>query len=89
LVRDAAGNLYGSTSTGGSNYGTVYKVSKSSIVTLLHRFSGADGAQPYSDLLLDAKGVLYGTAFDGGTGCCGTVWRCTRRGRTKRANATF
>jgi hypothetical protein len=45
------------------------------VLTLLHSFSGTDGANPFGPLLRDAKGVLYGTtscAYVGG--CYGTAW---------------
>lgn len=71
LVRDGEGNLYGTTNQGGaSSYGTVFKVDKTGTETLLHTFTGVvgDGAFPYDDLLLDAKGNnLYGTTFSGGS----------------------
>jgi uncharacterized repeat protein (TIGR03803 family) len=39
--------------------------------TLLYSFSGGDGAQPDSVLLLDSKGNLYGTTENGGNDQCG------------------
>ena len=86
LVMDAKGNLYGTTNQGGaSGYGTVFKVDKTGKETLLHTFTGVggDGAFPYDDLLLDAKGNLYGTTASGGSAeCnggsgCGLVFRLT------------
>jgi hypothetical protein len=58
---------------------------KSGKETVLHTFTGVggDGMFPYDDLLLDAKGNLYGTTFNGGTGGCfsgagrGLVFRVT------------
>jgi uncharacterized repeat protein (TIGR03803 family) len=73
LAFDAAGNLYGTTYAGGtSGNGTVFKLSSGSngwTETVLHAFSGGyDGKHPYGDLILDAAGNLYGTAFQGGAG---------------------
>ena len=65
LIFDAKGNLYGTTSTGGSNFqGTVYKVSSKGKETILYSFpGGSDGAgDPVAGLIFDAKGNLYGTA---------------------------
>ena len=73
LLRDTAGNLYGTTTVGGSsNQGTVFKVDTSGTETVLHSFSGADGISPYAGVIMDAKGNLYGTTQNGGTGCSGT-----------------
>jgi uncharacterized repeat protein (TIGR03803 family) len=80
LVRDASGNLYGTTGFGGDlncnapyGCGTVYKVNeRTGEETVLYSFSGsADGAYPAGDLTRDAAGNLYGTA---GAGCCGVVF---------------
>jgi uncharacterized repeat protein (TIGR03803 family) len=81
LLRDAAGNLYGTTYSGGaSGFGVVFKLNRRGTETVLHSFAGgADGEYPYSELVLDADGDLYGTAAGGGgTGCggfgCGVVF---------------
>jgi len=88
LVRDAEGNLYGTTSQGGKGKaGTVFKLSPQSggnwTVKLLHDFSEDDakGSQPVAGVILDAAGNLYGTTQAGGAvtgacypGGCGTVF---------------
>jgi uncharacterized repeat protein (TIGR03803 family) len=72
VIRDAEGNLYGVTvAGGGSGAGAVYEVSSGGEEVLLYSFSGSDGAQPDSVLLLDAKGNLYGTTQNGGSSACG------------------
>jgi uncharacterized repeat protein (TIGR03803 family) len=91
LVRDAAGNLYGTTVFGGSHRncngdacGVVFKLDQSGMETVLHSFTGGvDGASPASGLAIDSAGNLYGTARAGGdTKCdpphgCGTVFEIT------------
>jgi uncharacterized repeat protein (TIGR03803 family) len=80
LVRDAKDNLYGTTFAGGaSGLGTVFMLDKTGKETVLHTFSGGrrDGAGPYGALVRDAKGNLYGTAFDGGTHRYGVVFKLT------------
>jgi uncharacterized repeat protein (TIGR03803 family) len=73
LVQDKAGDLYGTTTYGGSGsgnsgYGTVFKVTKSGAETVLYTFTGgADGAYPYSGLVLSGN-MLYGTTNGGGSG---------------------
>lgn len=82
LVFDKAGNLYGTTLSGGTdNQGTVFELSNSGGTwkeTLLHSFddiSGSDGYSPYSTLVFDAAGNLYGTTQSGGKFGGGTVFQ--------------
>jgi uncharacterized repeat protein (TIGR03803 family) len=72
LVRDAQGNLYGTTTGGGTfNLGAVFKITKEGKENVLHSFSGSpDGASPWAGLVLDAEGNVYGTTWYGGTGSC-------------------
>ena len=79
VVVDASGNVYGTTETGGaSNFGTVYKVSKSGQFSLLHSFDGTDGKFVYAGLVQNAKGTLFGAAQNGGSIGYGTVWKITK-----------
>ena len=81
LIRDAAGNLYGTTPWGGDpscsdglggRCGVVFKVDSSGKETVLYRFKGADGDGPYlGSLVRDAAGNLYGTTSYGGNLSCG------------------
>ena len=68
LVRDSAGNLYGTTIAGGKTiFGTVFKVDSSGKKTILYDFmGGSDGTEPHGNLVLDATGNLYGTTEYGG-----------------------
>jgi uncharacterized repeat protein (TIGR03803 family) len=78
VALDPKGNLYGDTQDGGaSGLGTVYELSKSGTLTLLHSFVSSDGSYPVDNLLRDASGNLYGTALQGGSGGYGTVWKLT------------
>jgi uncharacterized repeat protein (TIGR03803 family) len=84
LLRDGVGNLYGTTKYGGTNggFGTVFKLSSKGNVTLLHSFAGTpDGENPYSRLIRDAAGNLYGTTFYGGTSGYGTVFKLDPAGK--------
>src|SRR6516225_8523557 len=90
LVWDADGNLYGTTSNGGShNRGTVFELSPDGsggwTERVLHNFGrGLDGAGPDYGLIWDNAGNLYGTTNAGGTHCpsaaCGTVFEMTPNG---------
>lgn len=85
LVADSSGNLYGATLYGGNEggYGTVFRLSPSGKLTLLHSFaSNPDGANPYSTLIGDPSGNGYGTTrFGGEAGGYGTVWELNRNGK--------
>jgi uncharacterized repeat protein (TIGR03803 family) len=85
LIFDAAGNLYGTTWSGGASgdIGTVFKLTPNSngswAFTALHVFAGTPAMQPYDSLVLDKAGNLYGTtsACGSGAGCSGTVFEIT------------
>jgi uncharacterized repeat protein (TIGR03803 family) len=76
LIQDAAGNLYGTTSSGGSSgLGVVFMLNTLKKETILHTFNGPDGATPNGRLVLDGAGNLYGTTSAGGASGLGTVFR--------------
>lgn len=80
LVRDAHGNLYGTTVLGGVGFGTVFKLDPAGNETVLYSFTGgADGARPYCNLILDNLGNLYGTTSIGGTYGWGVVFKLSQR----------
>jgi uncharacterized repeat protein (TIGR03803 family) len=73
LVRDKAGNLYGTTQNGGIGDGTVFKLDAAGTETVLHSFTGADGETPSASLVRDEEGNLYGTTVSGNS--VGTVFK--------------
>ena len=83
LTFDSAGNLYGTTETGGLGYGTVFELSPDGVggwtETVLYSFTGgADGAAPtYSNVIFDSAGSLYGTTRQGGFKHQGVVFKLT------------
>lgn len=82
LVMDSTGNLYGTTySDGAHSAGAVFKLTPASgswTYTSLHDFTnGSDGGFPYSNLVIDAQGNLYGTASQGGANGMGVVFEVT------------
>ena len=93
LIFDTAGNLYGTTSFGGSfgsqcgnsyNCGTVFELTPGvKTVTwterVLHRFNGTDGAFPLAGLIFDSEGNLYGDTMEGGSYGSGAVFEIVRR----------
>jgi uncharacterized repeat protein (TIGR03803 family) len=77
LIMDSAGNLYGTTQTGGANTttGTVFTISAAGVEGVLYSFgTGSDGRVPYAGLIMDSAGNLYGTTDSGGTHGEGTVF---------------
>jgi len=80
VILDAEGNLYGTTQYGGNetcDCGTVFKIDKDGNETLLYKFKGApDGMNPYSWLVRDSSGNLYGTTLWGGDSDCGYGQGC-------------
>lgn len=77
LIVDGSGNLYGTSFSGGSsNLGTVFKVTKSGKMTVLHNFQGgnSDGNGPSASLMRDSVGNLYGTTKYGGNLGYGVVF---------------
>jgi uncharacterized repeat protein (TIGR03803 family) len=84
LIRDSAGNLYGTAQSGGaSGFGAVFKVDKNGKETVLYSFaSGTDGSTPFIDgLLRDAKGNLYGMTSEGGAFSFGTIYKLDSAGK--------
>jgi uncharacterized repeat protein (TIGR03803 family) len=89
VVRDGAGNLYGTTTYGGTigcgngstGCGVVFSLDSTGNESILHAFTaGTDGESPFGGLALDSSGNLYGTTFLGGSGSCkghlcGTVFK--------------
>jgi len=88
VVRDNAGNLYGTTIFGGAfGQGSVYRVNASGKETVLYNFTGGtDGGLPFAGLIRDSQGNLYGTTTQGGDlACvapigCGTVFKTDSSG---------
>ena len=80
LLMDGAGNLYGTTYSGGANgNGVVFALKRKPHhawkYQVLWTFAGGnDGAAPSGSLIMDASGNLYGTSTGGGTGVVGTVF---------------
>jgi len=92
LVQGKDGNFYGVTTNGGASTtctmgcGTVFKITPAGVLTVLHSFHGADGANPQGSLLQATDGNFYGTTsptdqnFDCASNGCGTIFKITSGG---------
>ena len=77
LVLDRSGNIYGLTSTGGSDAdcglgsegcGVLFEISAAGAESILHQFTGGnDGAYPTGNLAIDGTGNIYFTTAGGGS----------------------
>jgi uncharacterized repeat protein (TIGR03803 family) len=80
LVIDGLGNLYGTTTADGADgFGSAFRLTSFGGVWTyipLHDFTGgSDGSNPFSNLVFDASGSLYGTTIGGGTNTWGVVFK--------------
>jgi uncharacterized repeat protein (TIGR03803 family) len=88
VFQDPAGNLYGTTVYGGdlncfapAGCGVVYKVSPDGTETVLHSFSGPDGQWPFTPVIRDSKGNIYGAIYNGGVNYYGAVFKIDTAGK--------
>jgi uncharacterized repeat protein (TIGR03803 family) len=83
LVQGNDGNLYGTTTSGGSeNSGVIYSITPAGSLTVLRSLSNLteDGYLPYAGLTLASDGNFYGSATNGGTGTYGTLFNISSAG---------
>ncbi len=82
LVMDQSGNLYGGTSTGGTEEGgTIFELSPAGntwTYNVLYNLPGSCG--PQASLTIDTAGSLYGTTPCGGAAGKGNVFKLTKTG---------
>ena len=91
VIQDASGKLYGTTTGGGNRNcnmgekgngcGVVYRVNTDGTETVLHTFSGADGAVPWTPMVRDQAGNLFGTTWLGGDLGGGAVFKIDTAGK--------
>ena len=81
---DQAGNLYGTAAMGGlSGRGVVYKLTPSNgswNETVILNFDGPNGMYPYSGVIIDDAGNLYGTTAYGGQHGLGSIYEISPSG---------
>jgi uncharacterized repeat protein (TIGR03803 family) len=88
-ILNVNGTLYGTTRLGGGvpDSGTVWELSPSGTETVLHSFVTQEGGQPDGNVVMDAKGNLYGNCHTGGPNEDGTVFKLTPSGKLKVIHA--
>jgi uncharacterized repeat protein (TIGR03803 family) len=77
VIRDPAGNLYGTAGGGVANEGLVYKLDTEGQLTVLHAFARVDGAAPSGGVIADSAGNLYGATAGGGFKDGGVIYEIT------------
>jgi uncharacterized repeat protein (TIGR03803 family) len=80
LFQHTDGNLYGTTSLGGSGDGTVFRITLAGVFSSLVSFNGVNGSGPAAGLVRGSDGNFYGTTQFGGATDNGTVFRVTPSG---------
>jgi uncharacterized repeat protein (TIGR03803 family) len=88
LAMDGSGDLYGTTTGGGTGGGTVFRVTPDGKEKVLYSFEGAgNGYYPLAGVSIDASGNLFGTTQFGGNNCknhgCGVAYEVTAKGKAK------
>ena len=90
LIQASDGNFYGTSSDGGYDSGSIYRITPQGIVTQIHKFNyTTDGQTPSGPLVEGPDGELYGTAIRGGNNgayscgsgfTCGTAYKISKSG---------
>jgi uncharacterized repeat protein (TIGR03803 family) len=82
VVADAAGNLYGTTYSGGKfGHGDVFKLTPTATFSILYSFTGgSDSGDPKGPLIIDQAGNLYGTTYGVNTSDFGIVYKLSPSG---------
>ena len=83
LLIDASGRLFGTAEGGQYEWGVVFRLTPGPSgyrETILHTFTPSEGNEPFSGLISDGTGSLYGMTLQGGADNDGTVYRLTPAG---------
>lgn len=82
VIRDGAGNLYGTTEFGGTTgLGTAFKLTSTGVEKWLFNFPGGSGEEiAFAGLIRDSNGNLYGTTYNGGPAGVGTTYELNKSG---------
>jgi uncharacterized repeat protein (TIGR03803 family) len=84
VIQGANGNLYGTTSGGGTDgFGTIFEITLAGKLTTLYRFcsDGNCGQFPQAPLVQATNGEIYGMTPGGGSGDWGVIFEITPNGK--------
>ena len=88
IASDSAGNIYGTTGSGGtSGCGVVWKMNSSGLYKVLYHFKCAPDGYMGGSVVVDAQGNVYGGTYEGGDpqSCpafgCGIIFKVTPDGQ--------
>ena len=91
VVTGTDGNLYGTAENGGDpGNGTIYELTTSGSFSVIFSFANdSNGGSPYSGLVNDSDGNLYGTTSTGGANGTGTIYRIAASGTNPQTPTTL
>ena len=91
VTRDAAGDLFGTTSSGSIAGGTIWEIPAGGTLTTIASFlgGGPSGNNCLAGVTLDSSGNLYGTTQIGGVNTDGEVWELPHGSDTVLTLASF
>ncbi len=79
-IQGTDGNFYGSTTWNVNGDATLYKMTPTGTMTVLHVFNGTDGNYVEGQLVQGTDGNFYGGSFQGGTSNDGVLFKLTPAG---------
>jgi uncharacterized repeat protein (TIGR03803 family) len=82
LTADRSGNLFGTTAIGGSGRGrgTIFRVDQAGVFTTISNINDPNANGPFTNVIVDVSGNLFGTTFSGGQFGSGSIFKLDNAG---------
>lgn len=80
MAQGEDGNIWGATTSGGTNFGNIFKITPTGTFTDVHDFDLTHGGSPQGGISMGTDGNFYGTTFEGGSHSAGTIFKITSGG---------